>query len=123
MTKALFVEDRTTFSESLKGSLHRRFPLLEIDDAISTDAAINKLNDFAPDLIFMDAHFSGSNSFDLARTIKSLDSHAVIIMLANFDLKEYQHAAQHNGADYFLSKEMPLDDIFNLVGGIISNHK
>src|SRR4030042_2230555 len=52
--KVLIVEDSTLFRQLLKETLHDRFPSIGIYQATDGEEALQKVEAFLPDLIFMD---------------------------------------------------------------------
>lgn len=45
----------------------------------------------------------------------------MVVILGSYDLPEYRYAVLQSGADYFLSRDVLLDGVFNLVKEIILN--
>ena len=83
--------------------------------------AMSKIDLAPPDLVFMDIQLPGINGIELTRMIKSRNPEAIIIILSNHDVTEYREAAYRNGADYYVSKDSPVGDLFFLVERIIGN--
>ncbi len=46
---------------------------------------------------------------------------AIIVILSNYNLEGYREAAYRNGANYYISKDSPLVDLFSLVERIMEN--
>ena len=124
MFKILIVEDNAEYRKTLKALLRQQFPSAAINEAKDGKGAIRKLNDFSPDLIFMDIRLPGESGLELTKIIKGLYPGKTIIILTSHDLPEYRKAAIEAGADYFLSKgASKAEEIFELVGRISSGRK
>jgi two-component system NarL family response regulator len=83
--------------------------------------AMSKIDLAPPDLIFVDIQLPGINGLELTRMIKARSPNAIIVILSNHDLTEYREAAYRNGADYYVSKDSPIGELFSLIERIIGN--
>ena len=118
--KVLVVEDNTLFRRLLKERLCERFPFIGIYEAGDGEGALEKVEAFRPDLIFMDIRLPEGNGLDLTKRIKTLHPDTIIIILTAYDLPEYREASQEC-ADYFFSKgSATTEGIFTLVQSILS---
>jgi DNA-binding NarL/FixJ family response regulator len=104
MHKALIVEDHADFRESLNRALSCRFPSLCIAEAGTGKAALEQIDDFKPDLVFMDINLPDNNGFSLTRTIKTNHADTTVIIITAYDLPEYRQAAIEAGASHFIPK-------------------
>jgi DNA-binding NarL/FixJ family response regulator len=118
--KVLVVEDSTLFRQLLKERLRERFPSVEIYEAGDEEGALQKVEAFRPDLIFMDIRLPKGNGLDLTKRIKALHPNIVIVILTAHDLPEYREASQQC-ADYFFSKgSATAESICALVQSVLS---
>ena len=116
----LMVEDNARFRQLLKQILRNRFPSIEIEEAADGDDALEKVEAFHPDLIFMDIRLPGGNGLDLTKKIKAQHPDIVVIVLTGYDLPEYRDASQRF-ADYFFSKDSATTEtIIALVRSILA---
>jgi len=119
-SKILIVEDNDIFRQTLRGLLDTQFPLISFEEAGDGREALKKVNNFLPDLIFMDIKLPGESGLQLTKKIKNSYPEIIIIILTNHDLPEYQEAAKQNGANYFLTKgDSNIQDIAALVDSIL----
>lgn len=86
----LLVEDNSTFRKSLKEMLALRFPGIVIDEASDGEEALDKLNNFYPDLIFMDIRLPGKNGLEVTKIIKHACSEVDVVILTSYDIPEYR---------------------------------
>jgi DNA-binding NarL/FixJ family response regulator len=100
----LIVEDNPSFRGSLKEILGARFPQLAVDEVGSSEEALQKMEKFRPDLMFVDIRLPGQNGLELTRRVRKDDAEVVIVILTNYDLPEFREAAYRYGVNYFFSK-------------------
>ena len=121
MMKALIVDDSDTFRQTLRSLLYSGFPLMSLDEARDGEEALQEIDAYRPDLIFMDIRLPGENGLEITRKIRSSHCQAIIIILTSYDLPEYREAASMNGANYFMSKgSSTSEEILALVDTILS---
>ncbi len=121
MIKTLIVEDSPFFRQLLKETLQSQFPSMEIMEATNGKDALQKIDAFLPDLVFMDIKLPGESGLDLTQKIKSLHPGIRILILTSYDFPEYREAAAQYGANHFLSKGTTTkDQILALVQSILS---
>jgi CheY-like chemotaxis protein len=118
--KILIVEDSTLFRQLLKETLHDRFPSIGIYQATDGEEALQKVETFLPDLIFMDIRIPGGNGLNLSKRIKSLHPNIIVTILTAYDLPEYREGSKQY-ADYFFSKgSLTTKNILTLVQSILT---
>lgn len=120
MLKTLLVEDNLHYRGAFKRALMQRFSGLKIMEASSEEDTLDSLLNFCPELVFMDIHLPRGDGLELTKKIKSVSPHIVVVILTQDDAPEYQAAAHESGADYFLSKSVPLARIFKLIESLLS---
>jgi DNA-binding NarL/FixJ family response regulator len=102
--RILIVDDHGPFRQALKKTLQTSFSTMAIDEAADGSEALQKVDDFLPDLIFMDIRLPGENGLELTKKIKAIHPNITIVILTSYDMPEYQEAAFQYGADRFLCK-------------------
>jgi DNA-binding NarL/FixJ family response regulator len=118
--KVLIVEDSALFRESFTSSLVDRFPAVEFHGAGDGGEALQKVEAYHPNLIFMDIRLPGESGLELTRKIKISHPDILIVILTSYDLPEYREAATQYRADYFFSKgSSEAANIFKLVESIL----
>jgi DNA-binding NarL/FixJ family response regulator len=121
MMRTILVEDDNGFRQCVKKILSSRYPSIQLMEAGNGMEAMSKIDLAPPDLIFIDIQLPGINGLELTRMIKARSPNAIIVILSNHDLTEYREAAYRNGADYYVSKDSPIGDLFSLIDRIIGN--
>ena len=117
--KVMLVEDDDGFRHSLAGLLMSRFPSIVLGEAADGAEAMEKVESFLPQLIFMDIKLPGQSGLEVTRRIKALHPDVNVIMLTSYDFPEYREAARASGAYGFLSKgSSTAEEIQDLVMGL-----
>jgi len=120
MSRILIVEDNDTFRHTLRNLLHSRFPAMGFEEARDGREALQKTKDFLPNLIFMDINLPGESGLELTQQIKGEFPETIIILLTNYDFREYRVAGYESGANYFLGKgSSTAEEILELVDSIL----
>jgi two-component system, response regulator YesN len=122
MFKALIVEDHEVFRQSLRLALSSRFPALSLAEADTGKTALEQLETFKPDLVFMDINLPDDNGLSLTKTIKAGHAGTTVFIITAYDLPEYRLAALEAGASQFIPKNSLSDaDILQLVESVMTN--
>jgi two-component system response regulator YesN len=103
--RTLIVEDNNLFRQTLKESLQMSFPGIAIDEATNGAEALQRVNDFVPDLILMDIRLPGESGLGLTKKIKAIYPDVTVFILTHYDTPECREAASRYGADRFISKD------------------
>lgn len=112
------------FRQSFKKVLSNSFPTYAIDEAVDAVEAMEKMESFRPELIFMDVRLPGENGIKLTRRIKARYPEPVVIIHTSYDLPEYRDAAIQAGASHFITKGLLAEkQIKALVESVLENSK
>ncbi len=119
MIKILIVEDHRFTREVLKESLRGGISLVSLEEAANGNEAMDKVESFQPDLIFMDIRLPDESGLKLTEKIKAKYPDTTVIILSSYDLLEYREAAAKFGAAYFLRKDLTTSrEIVSLVESV-----
>ncbi len=120
--KILIVEDNINFSRVLKDTLQTLFPSAVIDEAHDGKKALQRVDTFLPELIFMDIKLPGENGLQLTRKIRASYPDTKVVILTNYDILEYREAALRSGANFFLTKDsLDWDQLERLVNSLLES--
>jgi len=123
MFKMLIVDPNDPFRRSLKKVLVKRFPFIEIREAADGSQGLAIVQDFSPNLIFIEIHLPAQSGLDLARRLKIDHPDMIVALLTSYDLPEYQAAAEQSGVEHLVPKDdWTGEDMIELVDRIVSNH-
>ncbi len=104
MLNTLIVEDNANFRRVLKNNLEAFFPSMVIHEAAEGNEALQRVDTFRPELIFMDIGLPGENGLQLTQRIKTSYPDTKVIILTSHDTLEYREAAIRCGANCFITK-------------------
>jgi len=121
--KVMLVEDDEGFRSSLAGLLTSKFPSIVLGEASDAAEAMEKVESFLPQLIFMDIKLPGQSGMEVTRRIKALHPDIHVVMLSSYDFPEYREVARACGACGFLSKgSSTAEEIQGLVEELYDKH-
>jgi len=102
--RILIAEHNGSYRKLFKDVLQKPFPKIVIDEATDGREALQKVDAFPPDLIFMDIRLPDENGLELTKRIKATHHNIRIVILTSFDTPEYRGAVSQCGGDHFLVK-------------------
>jgi len=103
--KTLIVEDSASYREIIRDTLKNLFPSMVIEEASEGNEAIQKVNVFQPQLIFMDIRLPDENGLRLTEKIKASHPDTKVIIMTGYDSVEYREAAVRCGASGYIDKD------------------
>jgi YesN/AraC family two-component response regulator len=117
MFRILVVEDNQAYRESLKNILDEgHFAGVIVEEAENGKEAMEKVDSFLPNLVFMDIRLPDESGLQLTEKIKAKYPNVDVVMLSSYDLPEYREAAIRYGASHYLTKgNVTRKEIQNLV--------
>ena len=122
MFRILIVDPNGPFRHSLKKVLANRFPIVDIQEASDGSEGLEMVQNFSPNLVFLDIHLPSESGLDLARQIKIDHPEIVIVILTSYDLPEYQTAAEKSGVEHLVPKDdWTGEDMIALVHTILAD--
>ena len=123
MFSMLVVEDSTEFRDAVTLLLRQKFPNTRVEGAEDGEVALEKVNLFEPDMVFMDIKLPGENGITLTKRIKMAFNGMVVVVLSSYDIPEYRQAAFKSGADCFITKGTSscMNDVLARVEGALSS--
>jgi DNA-binding NarL/FixJ family response regulator len=122
MFKIAIVDPNEPFRRSLKKVLINRFPFVDIREASDAGEASAMVQDFGPNLIFIEIHLPSESGLDLARRLKSAHPDMIVVILTSYDIPEYRKAAAESGIEHLVPKDdWTGEDMIDLVQTILSD--
>jgi two-component system LytT family response regulator len=107
MIKALIIDDESKARNLLKVTMEKNFPgEFMLETAQGSEEGIEKLNDFKPDLLFLDIEMPNMSGFDLLAATPDLDCKVIFTTAYN----QYAiRAIRYNALDYLLKPINPVE--------------
>ena len=111
----MIVDDNPHARKALSALISAQEWVSVISEASNGEDAIGKINQRVPDLILMDVEMPVMNGLEATKIIKSKWSQIKVVVLTMYP--DYREKALNAGADAFLIKGCPLDEMTTLVHG------
>ena len=102
--RIFIADDKGSYRKLLKRTLQSSFSDIALDEAKDGRKALQNVDAFLPDLIFMDIQLPDENGLELTKKIKATHPNTIIFVITAHDTPEYQESAFQHGADCFLPK-------------------
>ena len=113
--RLMIVDDNPHARKALSALISKQDWVGSISEASNGEDAIGKIEKQVPDLILMDVEMPIMNGLEATKAVKSKWSQVKIIVLTMYP--DYRADALASGADAFLIKGCPLDEVTTLVHG------
>lgn len=119
--RALLVDDEDSSIRLLKKLLQETLFFNDIRSAQSVDMAVAELNNFEPDIIFLDIKMPGKDGFEFINDLKQNDHNAEVVFVTAYD--QYAIKAIKNHAFDYLLKPVNRKELRQCVLGFIKKRK
>jgi len=119
--KILAIEDDPTYIRLLKTCLEAKgYTVVFVTDGLQ---ALNKVRQVKPDLIITDLMLPGMDGHKFCRMVKfdKTTGSIPIIMLTARDLDKEEEMSKKVGADMFLSKTQPIQELLKVIPKLIGH--
>jgi DNA-binding NarL/FixJ family response regulator len=122
MFRILIVDPNDPFRRSLKKVIVNRFPFVDIREASDGREGLEMVQDYNPNLIFLEIHLPSQSGLDLARRLKIDYPEIIIVILTSYNSPEYQAAAEESGVEHLVPKDdWTGEDMLALVHTILAD--
>ncbi len=119
--KILVVDDEETVCQSIKKILTRRG--YTVDNALSAEEAIKKINEFSYDLVITDLMMPKTNGIELIQIIKGNYPELDVVMITGYASIESAVKATKLGAINYIPKPFTPDELTKITDNILSQRK
>ncbi|MCP3675403.1 MAG: response regulator transcription factor [Gammaproteobacteria bacterium] len=120
MIKILLVDDHPLFREGLKSRLSMDDEIEVIEEAENGKQAIKVIENGNFDLVLMDINMPEMDGMYVLELIKEKDLDCKVLMLSMHDNKEYILAAMRYGANGYILKDVPGNELIRAIKRVIS---
>lgn len=118
--RILIVDDQQRARLSLKALLATRFQLIDTCEAVNGIEAIRCVEECKPDIVLMDIRMPEMDGIEATRIIKKKLAQVPVIVLSLYS--EYKTAALAAGANAFLIKGEPVEQLLAVLLAAISSN-
>ena len=117
----LLVEDSVILAERL-GELLKTTARVELVGVVADEvSALKRIGEGGIDVVVLDLHLRQGTGFGVLRGIRNSAGAPVVIVLTNYDLREYRDAAAALGARYFLDKGREMERLTTVLGEVFND--
>lgn len=116
--RALIVDDHALFRRGLEMVLAEEADIEVIGQASDGAEAVEKAGEALPDVVLMDIRMPRSSGIEACRAVKEVAPSAKIVMLTISDEEEDLFEAIRAGASGYLLKDIPLDEVADVVRAV-----
>src|ERR1700678_1670017 len=102
--RVLLVEDSKVLTERLTEAIRQIADVELVGTADTEAAAVAAVKRDSVDVVILDLHLKQGTGFGVMRALAGTSLRPRILVLTNYDLPEYKHAALALGATHFLDK-------------------
>ncbi|MCP8617791.1 response regulator [Salirhabdus salicampi] len=120
MINVMLVEDHAVLRDGLKKIIDMAEDLTVISEAVTGEQAVRKLAHHRPDVILMDINMPGKNGIEVTKIIKEKYPQVKILILTMHDHEEYFLAAIRHGADGYMLKESPSEQVIEAIRSVFT---
>jgi DNA-binding NarL/FixJ family response regulator len=116
--RALIVDDHALFRRGLEMVLDAEDDIEVVGEASDGTEAVEKAGESLPDVVLMDIRMPRSSGIEACRAMKEVAPSAKIVMLTISDEEEDLFEAIRAGASGYLLKDIPLDEVADVVRSV-----
>jgi DNA-binding NarL/FixJ family response regulator len=115
MIKVMLVDDHAVLKDGIRSFLDREKDIEVVGEATSGQEAIEEIQRLNPDVILMDINLPDKNGIEVTEIVKSRCPECKVLMLTMFDHDEYLMSSIRAGADGYLLKDAPSDQVVEAI--------
>ncbi|OMI36958.1 two-component system response regulator [Streptomyces sparsogenes DSM 40356] len=118
-SRVLVCDDQELIRMGLRMVIDSQPDLTVVGEAVDEDAAITGVAALEPDLVLMDVPMPGLDGLAATEHLCAQPHGPRILVVTTFDLDEYAYAALRAGANGFLVKDAPAEEILVTVRAVL----
>ena len=120
MNRVFLVDDHPVMREGIRTLVERADNLHVCGEAVDATATLQALNKGVdPDLLILDLSLPGMSGLDLLKQVRALYPSLPILILSAHDESVYAHRVIRAGAQGYLSKHAPSEDILAAIRQVL----
>lgn len=113
--RVLLVDDHPMIREGLRGLLYVHEDLTIVGEACDGEEALSLTDKLKPDCVIMDVNMPRMDGIEATRRLKAAFCGTAVIGLSVNASREVEIAMRRAGVDHFLSKEAPIEQIYQTI--------
>ncbi|WP_067726740.1 response regulator [Oceanobacillus damuensis] len=115
MINVMIVDDHAVLRDGLKNILGLEEGLKVVGEAVNGNEALTKIKQYKPNLVLMDINMPNTNGIEVTRIIKDSLPEIKVCILTMYSHDEYLMAAIREGADGYLLKDAPSEQVIEAI--------
>jgi DNA-binding NarL/FixJ family response regulator len=121
--RILLVDDHRILRDGIASILSRIEGVEVVGSLSSGEEAVNKFNEYKPDIILMDILMGGMTGLEATHFIKQQDDKVKIIIISSEIKKEYVAAGIKMGIDGYLPKDVEKETLVEAIRSVMQHKK
>jgi DNA-binding NarL/FixJ family response regulator len=117
LPKILLADDHHLILDALRAMMKNEFDVLAVDNS---QAFINAVEAFHPDMAILDVSMPGADGFITARKVLERQPSLPIVFLSMYADSSYVDQAAQVGAKAYLSKRVPAQELLSAIRAVLS---
>ena len=113
--RVLLTDDHTLFRQGIRTLLEAEPDIEVVGEAADAAEAVATARQVRPDVVLMDIGMNGMSSFEATRLIRKERPETRVVFLSMYDDDEYLAECMEMGADGYVLKESPADQLLTAV--------
>jgi DNA-binding NarL/FixJ family response regulator len=118
MIRLMLVDDHAVLRDGLRNIISVEEEIEVVGEAVSGDDALLQVEKCQPDMILMDINMPLKNGVEVTGILKKKYPHIKILVLTMHSHEEYFMAAIREGADGYLLKDAPSDQVVEAIRSV-----
>lgn len=115
MIRLMLVDDHAVLRDGLRNIISVVEDIEVVGEAVSGDDALDQVEKCQPDMILMDINMPVKNGVEVTGILKRKYPHIKILILTMHSHEEYFMSAIREGADGYLLKDAPSDQVIEAI--------
>ena len=115
MIRLMLVDDHAVLRDGLRNIISVEEDIEVVGEALSGDEALLKVESCKPDMILMDINMPMKNGVEVTGILKKKYPHIKVLILTMHSHEEYFMSAIREGADGYLLKDAPSDQVVEAI--------
>ena len=111
MIRVLLVDDQTIIRQGLRSLLESKPDLVVVGEAENGQKALQQVEALQPDVVLMDIRMPGMDGVAATQSITQMFANTKVLVLTTFDDDEYVSQAMRVGANGYLLKDTPSEEL------------
>ncbi|MCY7395647.1 MAG: response regulator transcription factor [Nocardioides sp.] len=116
--RVLLVDDQELIRAGLRGILRASYGFEVVGELGDGAGVVDAVRALAPDVVVMDVRMPGVDGVEATRRLAALDDPPPVLVLTTFEDEEVLAGARRAGADGFLLKGVPAEDLQRAVRAV-----